>query len=72
MIKANKIDVLEFIKERGMIEPWELRDHFGYTDHSAADRLRRLKNQGLVINMTRGMWELTVDGFARLRYYGRR
>jgi len=53
-IKATKLDVLEFIKKKGLIEIWQLRDKFNYSDESAHKRLQRLKKQGLVINMTRG------------------
>lgn len=71
-IKATKLDVLEFIKKKGLIEIWQLRDKFNYSDESAYKRLQRLKKQGLVINMTRGSWELTEEGYRRLRYYGKR
>ncbi len=71
-IKATKLDVLEFIKKKGLIEIWQLRDKFNYSDESAYKRLQRLKKQGLVINMTRGSWKLTEEGYRRLRYYGKR
>ena len=71
-IKATKLDVLEFIKKKGLIEIWQLRDKFNYSDESAYKRLQRLKKQGLVINMTRGSLELTEEGYRRLRYYGKR
>ncbi|MBA7693164.1 hypothetical protein ES703_101740 [subsurface metagenome] len=71
-IKATKLDVLEFIKKKGLIEIWQLRDKFNYSDESAYKRLQRLKKQGLVINMPRGSWELTEEGYRRLRYYGKR
>ena len=70
--KATKLDVLEFIKKKGLIEIWQLRDKFNYSDESAYKRLQRLKKQGLVINMTRGSWELTEEGYRRFRYYGKR
>jgi uncharacterized membrane protein len=72
IIKATKLDILEFIRGRGMIEPWELRDHFGYSEKTVPKCLYRLKKQGLIIDMTKGMWELTTEGFAKLRYYRRR
>ena len=71
-IKATKLDVLEFIKKKGLIEIWQLRDKFNYSDESAYKRLQRLKKQGLVINMTRGSLELTEEAYRRLRYYGKR
>ena len=46
-IKATKLDVLEFIKKKGLIEIWQLRDKFNYSDESAYKRLQRLKKQGL-------------------------
>lgn len=71
-IRATKLDVLEFIKKKGLIEIWQLRDKFNYSDESAYKRLQRLKKQGLVINMTTGSWELTEESYRRLRYYGKR
>jgi len=68
-ILATKLQVLEFIEGKGLVWVYEIEQKFGYTDHSARDRLRRLKKEGLVINMTRGCWELTEEGYRRLRYY---
>lgn len=70
-IRATKLELLEFIRDRQMIQSFELRDHFGYTESGARGRLSYLKKQGLVINMTKDRWELTVEGFAKLIYYGR-
>lgn len=70
VIKATKLQVLEFIEERRLVWVYEIEQKFGYTDRSARKRLERLKKDGLVINMTRGCWELTVEGYRRLRYYG--
>lgn len=71
-ILATKLDVLEFIMKRGLVWAYELKEKFGYSPESVAVRLSRLKKQGLVINMTKGCWELTVEGYKKLRYYGRR
>ena len=71
-MKATKLQVLEFIKERQLVWVYEIEQKFGYTDHGARIRLIRLKKAGLVINMTRGCWELTEEGYRKLRYYGRR
>lgn len=71
-IKAEKLDVLEFIMNRKDIYLYELEDKFNYSFWGAYNRLRRLKKEGLVINMTRGCWELTEVGYRRLRYYGKR
>ena len=70
-IKATKLDVLEYIKYNGLIEVWQLREHSRYTDASAAKRLSLLKKQRLVINMTKGMWELTGEGNRKLSFFGR-
>ncbi len=66
---ATKRQVLEFIEGKGLVWVYEIEQKFGYTNHSARERLRRLKKEGLVINMTRGTWELTEAGYRRLRYY---
>ena len=71
-IKATKLDVLEFIMKRGVVQVYELQDKFNYSYWGAKNRLRHLKEQGLVVNMTRGSWELTEEGYRRLRYYGKR
>lgn len=71
-MKITKLNVLEFIDSKEMIEPWELRDEFGYTGVAARVCLSRLKKRGLVINMTRGKWELTVAGIEKLIHAGRR
>ena len=70
-MKATKLQVLEFIKERQLVWVYEVAQKFGYTDHGARIRLIRLKKAGLVINMTRGCWELTEEGYRKLRYYGK-
>jgi len=69
---ARKLDVLEWIMKRRLVWPYELEDHFGFSREYAYVLLSRLKKAGLVINMTRGCWELTEEGFRKLKYYGRR
>jgi Mn-dependent DtxR family transcriptional regulator len=71
-ILATKIDVLEFIMKRRLVWPYELEEKFGYSFRYVPVLLNRLKRAGLVINMTKGCWELTEEGYRRLRYYGRR
>jgi len=71
-IVATKLDVLEFIMKRKLVWAYELAEKFGYDPRYVAVLLSRLKKAGLVINMTKGCWELTEDGYRRLRYYGRR
>lgn len=68
-IKATKLDILEFIKRHAVIERWQLREHFGFTDSYVSKRLTLLKDQSLVINMTIGKWELTEEGYRKLRFY---
>jgi Mn-dependent DtxR family transcriptional regulator len=70
-ILALTIDILEFIMQRRIIWGYELIEKFGYSPESVDKTLRRLKKRGLIINMTRGCWELTEEGYRRLRYYGR-
>jgi len=42
-MKASKLQVLEFIKERQLVWVYEVVQKFGYTDHGARIRLIRLK-----------------------------
>ncbi len=72
VVKADKLTILQFIKQKRLIWVYELVEKFKYTDYSARGRLKRLKKEGLVINPTRGCWELTGEGYRRLRYYGKR
>lgn len=69
--KASKLEILEFIKEKEIISPFDLVNRFGYTRLGAGSMLSWLKSQGLVINERRGEWTLTDDGMRRLIYYGR-
>lgn len=71
-IKATKKDVLTFIKERKIISPYELAERFRFSPKYVRNLLWRLKKAGLVINMTKGRWELTEDGYRRLKYYDKR
>ncbi len=68
---ARKLDILEFIMKRELIRAYELEEKFGYSPKSVPETLYRLKKAGLIINMTRGCWELTEEGYRKLRYYGR-
>lgn len=70
-MKATKLDVLEWIKKRRRVWAYELEEHFGFTPRYAKNLLWRLKKDELVINMTRGCWELTEEGFKKLKYHGR-
>ena len=72
VIRARKLDVLKFIMKRGLIEAYELEEMFGYSHTSVRPLLTRLKKARLVINMTKDRWELTEEGYSKLRYYGRK
>ena len=71
-VLATKLDILEFIKRREIILPYELAEKFHYSEKTIPKLLHRLKKAGLVINMTRGSWELTEGGYRKLRYYRKR
>lgn len=66
----GRIEVLNFIRERKIIRYWELAEKFQFSRSYAARLLTRLKKAGLVVNMTRGCWEVTEEGFRRLKYHG--
>ncbi len=66
---ASKLDILEFIMRRNFISPYELVEKFHYSESSVSRTLGRLKKAGLIINMTKDYWELTVEGYRKLRYY---
>jgi len=71
-ILATKIEVLEFIMKRKLVWLYELTEKFNYSPGYVRVLLTRLKKAGLIINMTRGCWELTEEGYRKLRYYGKR
>ena len=56
--------------KRKVISPYVLVEKFHYSENSLSKLLYRLKKEGLVITMTRGSWELTEEGYRKLRYYG--
>lgn len=72
VVKADELTILQFIKQKRLIWVYELVEKFKYTDYSARGRLKRLKKEGLAINMTPGCWELTEEGYKKLRYCGKR
>lgn len=69
---ASKIDILHFIMKRRTISAYQLVEKFHYAESSAPTTLYRLKKAGLIINMTADRYELTEEGYRRLRYYGKR
>lgn len=68
--KASKIETLKFIRQRGVIETWGIEEHFDYSHRYVFEKLRRLKQQGLIGCPKRGLWEVTDLGLRRLMYYG--
>ncbi len=71
-VKATTKEVLAFIKQKRFIEAWQLCEKYGYTNGGAKYKLWSLKKKGLIINMPRGQWTLTITGNARLNYYAER
>ena len=71
MKKASKLEVLEFINERGVISSFDLMERFNYTRGGASAMLSWLKREKLVENDRRGEWTITDDGLRRLIYYRR-
>jgi Mn-dependent DtxR family transcriptional regulator len=55
-----------------MVETWEVMQKYNYRDDNACEKLSRLKKQGLIINLQRGHWELTVEGYRRLNFYAKK
>jgi len=60
-ILANKLEILAFIRERKLVWVHEIRDRFGYSPQYVPHLLSRLKKARLVINMTKGCWELSEE-----------
>ena len=71
MRKATKLELLQFIYQRGIVTRFDLMERFDYTPGGADSMLAWLKRQGLIINDRKGEWTLTDSGISRLLYYGR-
>ena len=71
MVKARKIELLEFINKKDIVSRFEVVNRFGYTLGGADAMLAWLKREGLIINDRRGEWTITDLGVRRLMYYGR-
>ena len=71
MKKATKIELLQFINEKGIATAIGLMNRFNYSRGGADSMLALLKKQGLIINDLRGEWTITDIGKGRLIYYGR-
>ena len=62
---AKQLDLLKFIKARKVVYAYEIKEKFGYSHRSVPATLTRLKKAGLIINMTKGCWELTEEGYRK-------
>jgi len=71
IIKATKLQALNFIREKEVIEIGDLAAEFGYSRQRAYQKLHRLEKQKLVekLGMTPGMYCLTTEGDRRLEYH---
>jgi hypothetical protein len=67
--KAERIEILQFIKDSIFIEPWQLVKKFDYTMSGAIGRIYLYHKYGLVENPIRGKWCLSNEGERRLAYY---
>ena len=70
LVKARKIDVLEFIYDREAVTADDLMGKFGYTYSGAHSRLSQLSKQGFIQQLTKGHWRLTEKGYDKLDYCG--
>jgi len=66
---ASKYEVLEFMERKEVITARDLISEFNYSYKGAAQKLWRLKKQGLVAGMGRGYWVMTIDGYRRLAWW---
>jgi len=71
MIKATKLELLEFINDREFIRATDLMNYFGYTRGGARSMLHWLKSQRLIINDVKEQYTITNDGMRKLIYYGK-
>lgn len=58
--------------KRGMVENWEISQKYHLSMEWVRHKLANLKEEGLVINLERGHWVLTVEGYERLKFYDKR
>ena len=70
LVKARKINVLEFIYDREAVTARDLMGKFGYTYSGARSRLSQLRKQGFIQQVTKGHWRLTNRGYDKLNYHG--
>ena len=69
-VRATKLEVLDFIRNQEVVSIQSLMDWFGYSYKGAAERLRLLKRDKLVVNIDRGEWVLSEAGARKLNHYG--
>lgn len=72
LIKATKLQALNFIREKEVIEIGDLASEFGYSPRQAYKKLHRLEKQNLVekLGARPGMYCLTTEAYRRLNYHG--
>jgi predicted transcriptional regulator len=70
-IKCSKERLLKYIREKGMVENWEIAQEYDFTEAYVRVKLNRLKKQRLVINLEPDHWELTVEGIERVKRYAK-
>ena len=66
--RATKLEILQFIEGRRIINIFDLVERFGYTYYSAVNRLMLLRAQGLATSDGRGHWVLADEGMRRLKW----
>lgn len=69
----TKLEILAFIRDRGVIWIRELISEYGYTYWGAASRLKRLCKQELITGvykrgLNQGRYTLTNKGYERIEY----
>ena len=67
-LKASKLDVLGFIKDREVVTATSLMNEFGYTLSSAKCRLSQLHKERYIESYCRGQWCLTQRGWDKVDY----
>ena len=72
--RATKIETLQFIRSKEVIETSDLVERFGYAPTTARNKLYRLEEKGLVekLGTRRGAYCLTVEAHRRLEYHDRK
>ncbi|MDD5510446.1 MAG: hypothetical protein PHI12_06535 [Dehalococcoidales bacterium] len=70
LIRATKIEVLKYVREREIVVVNDLVEHFGYKPEGSRRRLYALAEEGLLTSwVSPGRWCLTQEGIRRLKYY---